>query len=302
MEKTLVVMAAGMGSRYGGLKQVDGFGPSNETLLEYSLFDALRAGFQRVVFVVRRDMVELFKANVVSRFAHRVPHAFVYQELDALPSPFTPPPGRQRPWGTGHAVLMARPEVKGPFAVINADDYYGPGAFRALVEFLDRPQTGPVPVFSLVGYRIDRTLSEHGAVARGVCQVDAGMGLLSVTEHPKIEQRPDGIFSVGDPQNPTRLDPATYVSLNTWGFTPALFDMLAPRFEAFLKRNSADAKAEFYLPAAVDAALRAGEAKAVVLPTDEQWFGVTYREDRPRVQEQIRLRLEGGQYPRALWA
>ena len=306
MSLELVVMAAGMGSRYGGLKQLDAFGPSGETLLEYSIFDALRAGFDRVCFIVRKDIEKAFKDSVVSCFEKRVEVVFVHQELNVLPEGFKVPDGRIKPWGTGHAVLVAQSVVKGPFAVINADDYYGPKAYQALAQFLNAQGQGKnsafLPNFALMGYRLDRTLSDFGAVARGVCQVDSNGKLSKIVERTRIERSVDGICSLEDLAHPLSMTGNEPVSMNLWGFTPALFPILGELFESFLRqRGQSDPKAEFYLSSTIDVALKQSRASVTVLPTDESWFGVTYREDRPRVEREIHSRLSNGLYPQQLW-
>ncbi|MGF1452287.1 MAG: NDP-sugar synthase [Opitutales bacterium] len=297
---TLVVMAAGMGSRYGGLKQLDGFGPGGETLLEFSLYDAQLAGFDRAVFVIRRDLQGVFREKVLSRFEHAITCCCVFQELDNLPGGHRPPPGREKPWGTGQAVLAARGTVEGPFAVINADDYYGRQSFEQVAEYL-RNQDPSQPGYALCGYRLRNTLSEHGSVSRGLCLLDEGGHLLSVTEHPKLESdgRGNALSQQPDGEVPIRGD--TLVSMNFWGFTPVFFDSLAEQFRSFLDARGAELKSEFYLPAAVDTDLRAGRAQVAVLPTESTWFGVTYPEDRARVAASVSAKVEAGDYPQALW-
>lgn len=305
---SLVILAAGMGSRYGGLKQLDGFGPSGETLLEYSIFDALQAGFERTVFVIRHDIEAAFKDRVASRFASRVPCAFTYQEHDLLPEGFTAPAQRTRPWGTGHAVLAAQDEISGPFAVINADDYYGPESFQALAAFFRERTTGEregsVPEHALVGYRLDRTLTPHGAVSRAIAETDSDHQLTRLTEHTRIQRDESGaIVSLDNPGEvgPSTLPPDAFTSINLFGFTPAIMSELEKRFRSFLGSNLEDPKAEFYLPAAVNGAIQAGSARVTVIPTAGRWFGVTYPEDRPLVADAILRRVEEGFYPRNLW-
>ncbi len=279
-----------MGSRYGGLKQVDPVGPAGETVLDYAVFDALRAGFDRVVFVIRRDFEALFREQIGARYAGRVAVDYVFQSLEALPAGFTPPPGREKPWGTGHAVWCAREAVGENFAVINADDFYGADSFAQLARFL-RAARGAQ--FAMVGFRLANTLSEHGAVSRGVTTTDAAGALRSIVEQTGIaadEVGPGRKYS-GD----------EIVSMNCWGFTPALLAGLDAQLRAFLAARGGEAKSEFYLPAAVSELIGRGEASVRVLPTESTWFGVTYREDKPRVQAAIAGLVQRGVYPARLF-
>ncbi len=302
MKPTLLVLAAGMGSRYGGLKQLDPMGPSGETLLDYSVFDALRAGFGRVVFVIRRDFQDQFREVVGRKFEERTEVGYVFQELDELPGGFQRSATRQKPWGTGHAIWCARDEVRTPFAAINADDFYGAGAYRALAGFFAEqatPEAGARATFAMVGYQLDRTLSEHGSVARGVCAVNDAARLEKVEERTGI-----GRVSPGGPIRSPQPDGsfAEYtggetVSMNFWGFTPALFPLLETGLEQFLRANIDDPKAEYYIPAAVAETIAAGTAQVRVLPTDATWFGVTYREDKPVVAASLAELVRAGVYP-----
>jgi UTP-glucose-1-phosphate uridylyltransferase len=291
MSLTLVVLAAGMGSRYGGLKQIDPVGPSGETVLDYAVFDALRAGFTRVLFVIRRDFEDLFREKIGTRYAGRATVDYVFQSLDALPPGVTTPAGREKPWGTGHAVWCAREAITGDFAVINADDFYGADSFKRLAQFLSRARGG---AFAMVGFRLANTLSEHGTVARGICTSDESGMLRSVVERTGIDPKEvgPGLTYSGE----------EIVSLNCWGFTPALFTGLDRQFREFLAARGNEPKAEFYLPAAVSAMIERGEATVRVLPTESSWFGVTYREDKPRVEASITALVQAGRYPAKLWA
>ncbi len=303
MSLSLVVLAAGMGSRYGGLKQIDPVGPSGETVLDYAVFDAVRAGFTRVVFVIRRDFEALFREKIGARYAGKVAVDYVFQSLDALPEGFTPPEGREKPWGTGHAVWCARAAVTGNFAVINADDFYGADSFEKLARFLtDRVSVAGNPdakrpqraEFAMVGFRLANTLSEHGSVARGVTESDAAGDLRAIVERTGIaaaDVGPGRKYSGGE-----------IVSMNCWGFTPALFAGLDGQFREFQTAHRGEPKAEFYLPAAVSTMITRGEAMVRVLPTDSTWFGVTYREDKPRVEAAIAALVQAGRYPARLWA
>jgi hypothetical protein len=290
MALSLVILAAGMGSRYGGLKQIDPVGPAGETVLDYAVFDALRAGFTRVVFVIRRDFEALFRERIGARYAGRIAVDYVYQALDALPPGFTPPVGREKPWGTGHAVWCARDVVRENFAVINADDFYGADSFAQLARFLGRAQG---PDFAMVGFRMRNTLSEHGAVSRGLCAAGPDGLLTSITEVHGIvaAEVGSGRTYSGD----------EIVSMNCWGFTPALFSGLDRQFREFLATRGTEEKAEFYLPAAVSGMVARREATARLLPTSASWFGVTYREDKPRVTAAVAGLVASGQYPSPLF-
>ena len=272
-----------MGSRYGGLKQLDPVGPRGEIILDYSVRDALAAGFGKVVFVIRRDMAELFRESVGSRYEGTLEVSYAFQELEPLPGGRVSPPGRTKPWGTGHAVLAAASVIREPFAVINADDYYGPSGFASLASFLDGQGSGH---YAMVGYRLDRTLSENGTVSRGICRVGEGGTLLDITERTAIGRDQAGqIIASGNP-------PATFtgeepVSMNFWGFTPDLFGRLERLFEEFLEEKGADPKAEFYLPAAVSSLIASGEATVTLLGTPDAWHGLTYPEDKRAVVEAL---------------
>lgn len=289
-------MAAGMGSRYGGLKQLEGIGPGGETLLEYSIYDALRAGFGRVVFVIRKEIEITFREVILSRFADQVPYTLAYQELDSLPKGFVPPLGRTKPWGTGHAVLVAREVIgKTPFAVINADDYYGPGAFAQLAVHL-RERAG-TRRYALAAYRLENTLSAYGTVSRGVCSLKADGTLAGVEEVTAIGPDEAGVIRAGDRVFSGREQ----VSMNLWGFAPGFFELLERDFQTFLGAHGQESKSEFYLPACVSTALASGEAVADVLAVEDAWHGVTHREDRPAVVAALQARVEAGDYPARLW-
>lgn len=282
MDLTLVVLAAGMGSRYGGLKQLDPVGPSGEIILDYSVRDALLAGFTKVVFVIRREMLEQFRDSVGVRYEGTIPVEYAFQELEPLPGGRVSPVGRTKPWGTGHAVLSAKPVVRGPFAVINADDYYGPGGFVKLALFLQASEQGQ---YAMVGYRLDKTLSDHGSVSRGICQSDRGGYLVDITERTAIVRRDGSIIAEGT--TPVSLSGDELTSMNFWGFTPDLFSRLERLFEEFLEERGEDSKAEFYLPAAVSDLIASGEVTVKLLQTNDPWYGLTYPEDRPLVVEAL---------------
>ncbi len=318
MSPTLLVLAAGMGSRYGGLKQIDPVGPSGETVLDYAVFDALRAGFGRVVFVIRRDFEAVFREQIGAKYAGRIAVDYVFQASDALPAGFTRPAGREKPWGTGHAVWCAREAVHEPFAVINADDFYGADSFAQLAKFLTSEAAAPrgfdpmsghrtprtmAAQFAMVGFTMANTLSEHGAVARGLCAMGPGGLLESITEQTGILAADVGPASAetmaGKPQK--KFSGQETVSMNCWGFTPALFGGLDRQLHEFLATRGTDLKAEFYLPAAVSEMIARHEAAVRVLPTGSAWFGVTYREDKPRVMAAIAERVRTGDYPAQLF-
>ena len=296
----LLIMAAGMGSRYGGLKQMDPVGPDGEFILDYSLFDARRAGFERAILVIKKENEEDFRRLLCHRVA--MPLEFAYQDLLDVPEGIAVPETRKKPWGTGHAVLSARRLIDAPFCVINADDYYGVLAFRLAYEHLTQIQDDGD--FSMVGYRLKNTLSETGFVARGVCSVSENGLLTDIHERTHIISTVDGPMMSEDLQTYTRLDPDTIVSMNMWGFPRAMVDRLGEAFPPFLRRALADnpEKAEFFLPFVVDSLLRDGRARVSVNPTPDKWYGVTYREDRPLVVNAIGQMIAEQVYPRPLWS
>jgi len=298
MKPTLVVLAAGIGSRYGGLKQMDGVGPGGETIIDYSIYDALRAGFGKVVFIIRREIEADFRDVFLGRLLGKIAVDYVFQELTHLPAGFQCPPERRKPWGTAHAVLAAAPKVLEPFAVINADDFYGRSGFQAMAEFLRH--AGPTQ-YSVVGYGLRGTLSEHGSVARGVCELDGAGYLSGIVERTQIEQTPEGIIYRHADGRATRLPEETVVSMNFWGFAPGYFDFSRREFAGFLKENIHNHKAEMYIPLVVNTLIKSGEATVKVLPTRDRWFGVTYKEDRPRVMAELEKLVAAGDYPRSLW-
>ena len=302
MKPTLVVLAAGMGSRYGGLKQVDPVGPSGEAILDYSVFDAHRAGFGKVVFIIRKDFEAEFKEKVGSKYEGILPVEYCYQDINDLPAPFTVPAERAKPWGTAHAIRAARDVVKEPFAAINADDFYGRDAFAKLAAFLQQPSAADGKLhFAMVGYKLDLTLSDNGSVARGICKVEGGK-LASVTEMTKLVRVPGGAENREDEANPVKLTGEERVSMNLWSFTPELFAALEARFPAWLEKNGSAAKSEWYIPFVVDELIQEGKVDVEVLPTDSNWFGVTYREDKPFVTAEIGKLVAAGEYPQSLLA
>lgn len=303
MKPTLVVLAAGMGSRYGSLKQMDGVGPNSEAIIDYSIYDAVRAGFGKVVFVIRHQFEKEFKEIFgPEHFGGKIDVEFVFQELDYLPEGFSVPEGRVKPWGTGHATLMAAPAVDTPFAVINSDDFYGREAYQVLADYL-RSVDGKRGEYSMVGYNLRNTLSEYGTVSRGECTVNDGQELVSIVERTAIERKPDGEVVYRDASGEHHIDENTPVSMNFFGFTPDFFTESGRLFKDFLSdpQNMANPKAEFFIPLAVNTLLSEKKARLKVLNSDAKWFGVTYKEDRPAVVERIARLIEEGVYPSKLW-
>ncbi len=296
---SLLVLAAGMGSRYGGLKQVDPMGPSGETLLDYSVFDAMKAGFDRVVFLIRRDIESEFHEKVGKRYEGTVDVDYAFQQLDDTPGDAPVPEGRTKPWGTAHAVWCARGQVNGSFCSINADDFYGLRSYVVMADFL-RAGDGDEPRFAMAGYRLGNTLSEHGSVARGVCKVDGRGRLMNIVEFTGIEKRGDTAVQP-QPDGDAQFSGDEPVSMNFWGFTPLVFPLLEARLTDFLARSGQDAKAECYIPTVVGDMVTDGAATVDVLPTDAPWFGVTYREDKPRVTESLAALHASRDYPTPLW-
>lgn len=301
MGNTLLVLAAGMGSRYGGLKQIDPVGPSGETLLDYNIFDARRAGFDRVVFVIRRSIEADFKSIIGPRYEGKIAVDYAFQELNLLPAGYTVPAGREKPWGTSHAVLAAKDTIREPFAIVNADDCYGRDALVQAASHLGKLSSqGSVPEYGLVGYPMRNTLSENGTVSRGVCQVDGKGFLTSVVEETKIEKDGNG-GKIARPDGTTaRFTGDEPVSMNLWTFTPDVFPKIEAGFKAFLDRSAGDLKSEYYIPSLADELIQSGQAQFRVLTTTSTWLGVTYREDKPLVQAGIRKLVDAGVYPERL--
>ena len=300
MKPTLFVLAAGMGSRYGGLKQLDGLGPHGEVIMDYSIFDALRAGFGKVVFVVRRAMEADFRRDFIPRYRGKVPFDVVLQELDCIPPGFTYNPEREKPWGTNHAVMMGAPVIHEPFAVINADDYYGVDAFKVMGNYLQTLDDSKNK-YSMVGFRVGNTLSEGGSVARGVCTKDEQDNLTSVVERTYVIREDGQVKYRDDDDAMVPIPDDTPVSMNMWGFTPDYFAYSEDLFKTFLKERGQELKSEFFIPLVVNHLIENRTATVKILPTTSQWFGVTYRDDRPGVVARLQALHDEGTYPPQLW-
>ncbi len=300
----LVVMAAGMGSRYGGLKQIDPVGPNGELIIDYSIFDARRAGFETVIFVINRKIDALFRSAIGDRLSRFIHVEYVYQDLDDLPEGYSVPGCRVKPWGTAHAALAARRLIRGPFVVINADDYYGPESYRLIYDYLVSHPDGDVYEYAMAGYLLKNTVTEHGTVARGVCEVDGNGCLTAVTERTKIaKDGDDAKFTEDDGATWTPLPGGTVVSMNLWGFHRSFLDEAAARFPAFLDETLAKnpEKGEYYLPTVVGRLIAEGKARVKVLTSGDKWYGVTYKEDKESVKAAVRALVESGLYPAPLW-
>lgn len=297
---TLAILAAGIGSRYGGLKQIEPVGPSGEIVIDYSIFDAIAAGFGRIVIVIRRDIEETFRSVIEPHFAGRIPHAYVYQELSDLPAGFPAPADRPKPWGTAHAVYVCRREIREPFGVINADDFYGKSSFQVLADQLRQLRAGENR-YGLVAFVLRNTLSDHGPVARGVCRVGPDGLLAGVKEHYQIQKYGAAVRCVVDSQ-PSTLTGNEPVSMNLWAFTPTFFEHLEREFRLYLPAALKNPKSEFQLPTVVDTLIREGRAKVEVATSHEKWLGVTYPEDKPLVAAGIRELIKAGVYREKLWA
>ncbi len=298
MKPTLVVLAAGMGSRYGGLKQLDSFGPSGETIIDYSVYDALQAGFGKVVFVIREHLLADFQQVYFEKYARKIDIDYVFQELDNIPSDIDVPADRVKPWGTGHALLVARDKVKEPFAVINADDFYGAGSFKLTADHLKELDPTNLDAV-LVGFSLAKTLSEYGHVSRGVCEVDEKNQLKGITERTQIGREEDGHIYFRDGDTKHQLQDDQIVSMNLMGFTPPAFDLLEEMFGEFIKSKYQELKAEFYIPQVLDRI--ATMQQVPVLKSEEKWLGVTYKEDKPLVMEKLSDLTREGKYPTKLW-
>ncbi len=301
MELTLLILAAGMGSRYGGIKQLDRFGPSGETIMDYSVYDAIRAGFTKVVFVIREDFSQAFQDEFVSRWKDKVAIDLVYQSIDKVPSGIEYHPERAKPWGTAHAMLMAKDTIREPFAVINADDFYGAEAFQTMSSFLQKGGNDANGRYAMCGYLLKNTLSKHGSVSRGICKANHEGYLMSVEEHTKISLEPSGAIVSELGSGMVNLSPDEVVSMNFWGFTPDVFPQTEKSFEAFLKEYAFELKSELYIPVVIDQLINSGTANVRVLKSEASWFGVTYAEDKPATIKSIQQLVDQGIYPGNVW-
>ncbi len=306
MDLTLVVLAAGMGSRYGGLKQLDAIGPNGEILIEYSIYDAIRAGFNKVVFVIRKEIEKEFKNMVSSKFDKKIEVDFVYQELDAIPEGFNILPNRNKPWGTGHAIMVSEKKVTSSFAVINADDFYGLSGYKLLAEYL-KGKANDSTDYAMVGFVLRDTLSKFGSVSRGVCDIDKEDFLVDVTEHTKIKPNGEGAEFIDNTGKTKKLSGDEIVSMNMWGFTQSIYKHLHLQFGDFLKMHGMEEKSEFFIPSIVDKTVKDGDAKVKVLVSDSKeknnskWFGLTYKEDKEFAKKTIKEFVSSSEYPTNLW-
>ncbi len=299
MKPTLLIMAAGMASRYGSMKQIQQFGPSGETIMDYSIYDAIKAGFEKVVFIIRKDFAEDFKAIFEPKLQGKIKTEYVYQEMTAFTEGYQAPAERTKPWGTSHAILCAQPVINEPFAVINADDFYGQDAFQKAYDFLVNKANEQT--YALVGYQLENTLSENGSVSRGVCEVDADNNLVQINERLKVyEEAGQIVYEEADGSKHPIGDTAK-ASMNFWCFAPSLFPFLQEEFRKFLQQSGQELKAEFLIPYSADRFIKDGKGVIKVIPTAAQWFGVTYKEDAPVVKQRLEAEIAAGKYPQSLW-
>ncbi|MCK5731252.1 MAG: nucleotidyltransferase [Draconibacterium sp.] len=299
MKPTLLILAAGMGSRFGGLKQVEPIGPSGEAIIDYSIYDAIRAGFGKVVFVIRESFADAFKDKFDKLLSGKIDVEYVYQELNMLPKGFTLPEGREKPWGTAHAILVAKDVINEPFCAINADDFYGNPAYNIMANFLTSSES--TSEYSMVGYHLNKTLSEFGSVSRGICNVDNNQNLNKIVETLKILIKNNQVISVEEDGGETTLTGEERVSMNIWGFKPSLFDNLDNKFIDFLNAEIDKPKSEMLIPSIIFEMINEKKATVKVLEADSPWFGVTYKNDKPFVVEKINILIEEGEYPKNLW-
>ncbi len=299
MKPTLLILAAGMGSRFGGLKQVEPVGPNGEAIIDYTIYDAIRAGFGKVVFIIRESFAEAFKEKFDKKLEGKIEVDYVYQELDMLPEGYTLPEGREKPWGTAHAILVAKDAVKEPFCALNADDFYGKNAYKVMADFLTSSTDDSE--YSMVGYQLRNTLSDHGSVSRGLCEVDKNSNLVKIVETTKIFKKGEAAYSVEEDGSEKPLTGNESASMNIWGFNPTVFATLEKRFVDFLETEISKPKSEMFIPSVVFDLISDGEASVKVLEADSPWFGVTYKEDKPLVVNKIRNLIDAGEYPEKLW-
>ena len=303
MKPTLFLLAAGMGSRYGGLKQLDGLGPNGETIMDYSIYDAIHAGFGKLVFVIRKDFEEDFRKKIISKYEGHIPCELVFQSLDALPEGFTVPEGRTKPWGTNHALMMGESVINEPFGIVNCDDFYGRDSFKVMGKFLSNLPEGSKNKYAMVGFRVGNTLSESGTVSRGVCATNSENLLTDVVERTKIERHNGDVQYLDENEKWVTIDDKTPVSMNFWGFTPDYFEYSKDYFKSFLSdpKNMANLKSEFFIPLMVDKLIKENTATVGVLDTASKWFGVTYPEDRQGTVDKIQKLIDEGVYPSKLF-
>jgi len=299
MKPTLLILAAGMASRYGSMKQIQSFGPSEETIMDYSIYDAIRSGFEKIVFIIRKDFATDFKNIFEPKWGKQVETAYVYQEMESFLNGYIAPANRSKPWGTAHAVLCAKPVIQDPFAVINADDFYGRDAFEKAYAFLTN--TCNPTTYSIIGYDLAKTLSENGSVSRGVCEVDAGNNLVSIHERTKIYRNAEGQITYEEGGNTFQVFDSAKVSMNFWCFDPAVFSFIEKIFREFLAKSGQDIKSEFFIPIIGDRFIHEGRGQIKIIPTAASWFGVTYKEDAPSVQHSINQLVASGEYPNKLY-
>lgn len=300
MKPTLLILAAGMGSRFGGLKQVEPVGPNGEAIIDYSIYDAIRTGFGKVVFIIRESFADAFREKFDAKLKGKIEVEYVYQELDMLPEGFTLPEGREKPWGTAHAILVAKDVIKEPFCALNADDFYGFNAYKAMAKFLT--ESKDPKEYAMVGYKLNDTLSEFGSVSRGICGEDKNNNLVKIVETLKIVKRGNDIISIENDGSETSLTGNEIASMNNWGFKPSVFDELEKRFTQFLKTEIDQPKSEMYIPSVVFDLIDDKVATVKVLEANSPWFGVTYKEDKPFVIEKINVLIAKGEYPEKIWS
>jgi NDP-sugar pyrophosphorylase family protein len=301
MKPTLLILAAGIGSRYGGMKQIDQVGPSGEAIIDYSVYDAIRTGFGKIVFVIRKEIESDIREFFEHKLSGKVNMDFVYQELDMIPEGYTCPPGRIKPWGTAHAVWVAASAINEPFVAINADDFYGYGSYKMMAEYLTANSPADSTNFCMIGYQIRNTLSDYGSVSRGVCESDDRSFLKAVVERTEIFKKNGGIAFRDEQGMDVPLSSDTLVSMNIWGFTPVIFEYIRIHFTDFIRENVSNIKAELYIPKIVNEIIKSGKASVKILPATDNWFGVTYKEDKPHAIQNIRKLIEKGIYPPKLW-
>lgn len=299
MKPTLLILAAGMGSRFGGLKQVEPVGPNGEAIIDYTIYDAIRAGFGKVVFIIRESFADAFKEKFDAKLAGKIEVEYVFQELDRLPEGFTLPAGREKPWGTAHAILVAKDAINEPFCAINADDFYGENAYKIMSDYLGNSSNKSE--YSMVGYQLINTLSDHGSVSRGICTVNENQNLIKIVETTKIFKKDATAVSVGDDGSETPMTGNESASMNFWGFHPSIFTALENKFVDFLKTEIDKPKSEMYIPSVVFEMIEDAEVKVKVLEANSPWFGVTYQEDKPIVVDKIKTLISQGVYPDKLW-